>query len=235
MSTPAYPAGVWCADFEFHPEHGQDGNPLVPICLVIQGGHAGVIRRYWRDELIGMPQAPFPTTADALLVAYNASAEMACFAALNWPFPVNVLDLYAEFRNLTNGLPLPAGKGLLGALTYFGEPCMAASQKDVMRDLILSAGPWTADERTAISAYCEADVVALVRLYRRPDRLAACLAARSVRGVCGGQRVAWRSPGPGRLGDAVRAEPAYSPAVDCRSRRGLRRLYRGQLSRSAVC
>ena len=167
MSTPAYPAGVWCADFEFHPEHGQDGNPVVPICLVVQEVHAGVIRRYWRDELIGMSQAPFPTTAEALLVAYSASAEMACFAALNWPFPANVLDLYAEFRNLTNGLMLPAGKGLLGALTYFGEPCMAATQKDVMRDLILSAGPWTADEREAISAYCEADVVALVRLYRR--------------------------------------------------------------------
>ncbi len=44
---------------------------------------------------------------------------------------------------LTNGArSLPAGSGLLGALTYFGLPGMAADAKDAMRDLILTRSSW---------------------------------------------------------------------------------------------
>jgi hypothetical protein len=32
--------------------------------------------------------------------------------------PANILDLSAEFRCITNGRTVPAGKGLLGALAY---------------------------------------------------------------------------------------------------------------------
>ena len=119
-----------------------------------------------------MRSAPFATDASTLFIAYNASAEMACFGALGWPPPVNILDLYAEFRNLTNGLPLPAGKGLLGALVYFGEPAMEATKKELMRDLILAGGPWSAAQQASILDYCEADVNALTRLYLRMGGLA---------------------------------------------------------------
>ncbi len=57
---------------------------------------------------------------DTLFVAYYASAEIGCHLALDWEIPVNILDLYVEFRNLTNGLPTPCGVGLLGAMSYFG-------------------------------------------------------------------------------------------------------------------
>ena len=33
---------------------------------------------------------------------------------------MNVLDLFVEFRNLTNGLEKPCGNSLLGALAWFG-------------------------------------------------------------------------------------------------------------------
>jgi hypothetical protein len=62
---------------------------------------------------------------------------------LGWPHPVHLLDLFAEFRCLTNGLRLPHGSGLLGALLHYGLPTIGGEQKDEMRDLILGGGPWT--------------------------------------------------------------------------------------------
>ena len=46
-----------------------------------------------------------------------------------------VLDLYAEFRCLTNGLDPYCGNGLLGALAWFGLDAMAAADKKSMRRL----------------------------------------------------------------------------------------------------
>lgn len=169
MCHPVYPGGIWLIDFEFHPQDGIEGNPLSPVCMVALNILADTVNSYWRDELLQMEAAPFPTDSSALIVAYNASAEMSCFRVLNWPVPVNILDLYAEFRNATNGLLLPAGKGLLGALIYFGEPHMATAAKDAMRELILGCGPWTEQEQQTILKYCAADVIALARLYLRME------------------------------------------------------------------
>jgi DNA polymerase I len=78
--------------------------------------------------------------------------------------PMCILDLFVEFRNLTNGIPTIAGAGLLGALTHFGLDGMGATEKDDMRALILGGGPWSDGERAAILDYCGADVMALERL-----------------------------------------------------------------------
>jgi hypothetical protein len=78
--------------------------------------------------------------------------------------PQRILDLFTEFRARTNGLDVPAGKGLLGALAYFGLDSIGAVEKDDMRALVLRGPPWTEDERVAILNYCEADVEALQRL-----------------------------------------------------------------------
>lgn len=157
--------GIWCMDFEFHAAGRRAGNALHPVCLVATELNSGAVIRVWQNELRAMPRPPFPVSEGALSVAYMASAEMACFQALGWPPPANVLDLYVEFRNLTNGLPLPAGNGLIGALTYFGEPSIGAMEKEAMRELVLSGGPWSADEQKQILDYCESDVIALRRLF----------------------------------------------------------------------
>lgn len=68
-------------------------------------------------------------------------------------------------RRLTNGLPLPAGRGLLGALAYYGLDSIGADEKGSMRDLILSGGPYSASERLAILDYCQTDVDALASLW----------------------------------------------------------------------
>jgi hypothetical protein len=60
------------------------------------------------------------------------------------------LDPYIEFSNLTNNLPVPAGRGLLGTMAYFGLDSMAVTEKEGMRDLALRGGPWTSEERAAL-------------------------------------------------------------------------------------
>jgi len=101
---------------------------------------------------------------DSLFVAYYASAEVSCFLALGWPVPVRVLDLYVEFRCANSGRPVPAGFGLLGALTAYGLPGMAAVDKEDMRDLAKRGGPYTAHEREALLVYCQSDIDALADL-----------------------------------------------------------------------
>ena len=102
-----------------------------------------------------------------MFVAYYASAELGCFLALGWPLPAHILDLYAEFRVETNGLDLPCGRGLLGALQFYGLDHMDAAEKGEMRDLALRGGPYSTAEREALLAYCAADVAALAKLLPR--------------------------------------------------------------------
>ena len=92
--------------------------------------------RLWRDQF--GPEPPYPIDADTLFVAYYASAELGCHLALGWPMPARILDLYAEFRDRTNGLTTPAGSGLLGALAYFGLDTIGATEKADMRALVMT-------------------------------------------------------------------------------------------------
>jgi len=165
MAAPIYSEGVRFVDFEFHPARCHEGNPPVPVCMVVREWSSGHTRRYWQDELQLMGSAPFPTCDRALCVAYFASAEMDCFQVLGWALPTHLLDLFAEFRCLTNGLRLAHGSSLLGALLHYGLPTISGEQKDAMRDLVLTGGPWNKSEQTAILDYCQSDVVALDQLF----------------------------------------------------------------------
>ena len=66
----------------------------------------------WQDELRRMSRPPYPIDTSALFVAYYAFAELGCHLALGWPMPPRILDLHAEFRAATNGLPTIAGSSL---------------------------------------------------------------------------------------------------------------------------
>jgi len=59
---------------------------------------------------------------------------------------------------------VPAGKGLVGALTYFGLDTIGAQEKNAMRDLALRGPPWTDAERADLTEYCASDTAALERL-----------------------------------------------------------------------
>jgi DNA polymerase-1 len=90
---------IWIIDFEFE---SPDGEIPAPICFVARELRTGNTIRMWRDALLAMRQAPIPGDSETLIVAYYASAEMLCYRALGWDLPTNVLDLFPEFRRLTN-------------------------------------------------------------------------------------------------------------------------------------
>jgi DNA polymerase-1 len=152
-------AEVWPADFEYMAEPGE--NP-VPVCLVARELKSGRTIKRWKDSLGPVP--PYPTDSSSLFVAYYASAELSCHLALGWPMPERVLDLFTEFRCATNGKTVTNGNGLIGALVYHGLDSIDSDEKEGMRALILSGGPWSSLEREGILDYCEGDVAALARL-----------------------------------------------------------------------
>jgi hypothetical protein len=123
---------------------------------------SGRVIRLWADELGSAP--PFDVGPDSLFVTYYASAELGCFLSLGWPMPVRILDLFTEFRNLTNGTFPLAGNSLLEALFYFGLDGIGAGEKDEMRQLALRGGNYSAEEKAALLHYCKSDVEALSRL-----------------------------------------------------------------------
>ncbi|MGN7611303.1 DNA polymerase [Magnetococcales bacterium HHB-1] len=153
---------IWCVDFEFSSPAGENPDP---ICLVAWDILSGKKIRLWKTQLKKTDQPPYNCGEKALFVAYYASAELGCHLALGWPLPIHVLDLFAEFRNLTNGLTLPSGAGLLGALFWFGLPATSVAEKKTMQQLALRGGPWSIEEKNALLDYCEEDVKALHALF----------------------------------------------------------------------
>jgi DNA polymerase I len=126
---------------------------------------SGKQARYWADDLAGMGAAPFPIDGQSLTIAYYASAEMGCFLSLGWQLPEHVLDLFAEFRCLTNGKTVPSGNGLLGAMAFCGLDVMSALSKDANRGLAMRGAPFSSCEREILLTYCESDVESLAKLF----------------------------------------------------------------------
>jgi DNA polymerase-1 len=150
---------VWVCDFEFV---SKPGERPIPVCMVALEIRSGAKLRLWRDQFGRRP--PFGIGPDTLFVAYYASAELGCFLSLRWPTPVRILDLFVEFRNLTNGWPTVAGNSLLGALAHFGLDGIGTGEKQQMRECVLRGGSWSKEERRDILDYCQSDVDALGQL-----------------------------------------------------------------------
>jgi len=131
--------------------------------MVAREYYSGQLQRLWLDG-IDKPACPLPMGENSLYVAYYASAEMNCHLALDWPLPKYLLDLSCEFRCQTNGLSLPAGKGLIGALSAKGLEHISFTEKEEMQQLALRGGPYSAAEQLALTDYCQTDVDALIAL-----------------------------------------------------------------------
>ena len=154
LSTLGY-RHAWCIDFEFVAPPGHKPRPvcMVAMCLI-----TGEAIHLWGGQ---MSACPFDVAPDNLFVAFYASAETSCFDVLGWPRPCRMLDLFTEFRCLTNGIGSGHGNGLIGALLYYGLPTIGGEEKNAMRDLIMGGGPWSEEQAAQIVAYCESDVDAL--------------------------------------------------------------------------
>jgi len=95
---------VWRVDYEYRASAGERPTP---VCVVARELRSGRLIRSWADQFINHSSPPYPTGPDVLFVAYYAPAELSCHLAVGWPLPARVLDLYAEFKCLTSGLPTP--------------------------------------------------------------------------------------------------------------------------------
>jgi hypothetical protein len=136
---------------------------------------SGETIRMWLDGVVN-PACPITLDDQSLYVAFYAAAETSCHVSLNWAMPRRVLDLYAELRWFLNGRRHSSeselkqrGIGrhsLLAALYYFGlhEHAIDATEKENMRQLSLRGGPYSSEEKRALLAYNETDVIALQEL-----------------------------------------------------------------------
>jgi hypothetical protein len=147
------------SDFEFIAKPGE--RPDV-VCLAWHEEPSGQTHRLWRDQLGADP--PYRTDLSVLHVHFVSNAEVGCHLSLDWPKPARILDLNPEFRCIVNGRTVPAGKGLLGAMAYYGLDSIDSKTKEALRDRIMGGWPFTAEEREEILRYCASDVDAMVRL-----------------------------------------------------------------------
>ncbi len=154
---------VWVVDWEFR---ANPGDVVVPICLVAYEVNSKRVIRLNGEDLQKTKEPPYSVGTDSVMVAYFASAEISCHLALGWDLPSNVIDLYVEFRNRTNGSRLPCGSGLLGALAFFGLGAMSSARKDAMRELVISTPTLSAEQQAEVLDYCEEDVMATAELLR---------------------------------------------------------------------
>src|SRR6516162_9471012 len=154
-------------DFEFR----EDANHLpIPVCMYAREEHSSASISLWRDELLRLTHAPFDTGPDSVMVAFASNAELACFLALGWPFPTNVLDPYVENIVTINGntaiWPPPDEKnrkgrpGLLDALKLHDLPGCGRSkeEKERIRRMILDNEEYTPEQRREIQDYNKDDV-----------------------------------------------------------------------------
>src|SRR4051812_41488151 len=81
--------------------------------------------------------------------------------------PACILDLFAEHRCVTNGLPTPCGNKLIGALALRGLAHIDPGEKEAMRRLVVENTSWSASEQAAVLDYCQSDVDALAALLPR--------------------------------------------------------------------
>jgi len=157
MPTPQ----IWIADFEFI---SREGDRPKPVCFVATEINSGKTHRHWLEG-VENPTLPFDVKDESVTyVAYFSVAEFSCHLVLGWDLPTNIIDLYAEYRTLTNGNLVR--NGLLDACAKYGVQTISQDTKDEMRDRILQGAPYTEEEKKDILDYCETDVTATIALYR---------------------------------------------------------------------
>lgn len=157
MVGARFPFIPYAVDYEYIPR--ADGG-LNVICGVAKNLLTGHMERRWRED---MGRAPFfDCGPEAVLIAFNAQAEMEAHLALHWCFPVNVICLYAEHMLDTNGCDLPVPSetrgSLLSALKCNNLPARQATEKKAVIDRILAGPPYSDNEKTDILNYCQQDV-----------------------------------------------------------------------------
>lgn len=150
---------VVAIDFEFAAFPGERPRITSVVAYELISGRRF---RIFRSQFPSSP--PWATGLDVLVIAFFSSAELGCYRVLGWPMPENVIDLYVEFRWLTNGLAPPGAK-LINVLTYFDLDALGVEEKAALQEALGNdtwPGRYTEEE---VLDYNESDVAALARLF----------------------------------------------------------------------
>jgi|GEM_PF-1068439 len=148
-------------DYEFI---SKDGEIPIPICYVGKNLSTGEYYRHW---ITGEEKTPeYPIDKKSLFIAYMLNAEMGCHLALNFNFPTYKLDLFPEFRSMTNGLKLPFqtpkdGTSLINVCNFLGISTPGVDYKKSMREEILKGSSpldYLEKSQKNILDYCQKDV-----------------------------------------------------------------------------
>ncbi len=152
---------IYVVDFEFK---ANPGERQLPICVAYTEILSGETKALWLE---GTETAcPYPTDEKTLFVAYFSSAEWGCHLSLGWSLPEQVVDLFTEFRRITNGRP-GVSKSLLGACKFFGIDAISESEKGGMREKILTGGSYSETDKQEILKYCASDIVETAELFKQ--------------------------------------------------------------------
>jgi DNA polymerase I len=151
---------VWGVDWEYP---RSEGDPVWPVCCVARELRSGRVIPMWLADQ-APPSCPYDTGPRSLYVGFSIMGDLGCHAALGWPMPHHVIDLFVEYRNISNGLVGLGHTGLVEVLQRYRLPHLAAAEKAAMIDLILAGGPWNAEDQAAILQYCASDTEALAHL-----------------------------------------------------------------------
>jgi len=150
---------IWAIDYEFRSQ----GNPNQPLCYAGKNLLTGETVSRWIDGTEKKPE--YSTDDKTLIIAFVASAEIGCHLSLGFDIPLYILDLYNEFRNLTNGLKLGVNNSLIGASLCYGLSSSNSTHKEHMRNRILQGPPYSPQEKKDILSYCMEDVEMTASLY----------------------------------------------------------------------
>ncbi len=160
-------------DFEYEVADGGLPNVLCMVAYVLDGRcqHVRTIRR-WRGEFGRTP--PFDIGPNALFIAYSAWAEMTCFMALGWEFPVHIFDQHTAYLAASNILyPYNPDEVRKRQRKRLSDACRAylidgwesIDKEQISKDI--GEGRWRNHGKEACLTYCEADVRASTALFRK--------------------------------------------------------------------
>ncbi|MFA4956361.1 MAG: DNA polymerase [Candidatus Methanoperedens sp.] len=155
---------IWSCDFEFN-FIGEGNNPS-PVCFCATELYTQKTFKIWLDGENNIPAPLDFNDPDMTYIAYFAVAEMSCHLQLGWPIPKNILDLYAEWRVLTND-GMHKGNSLLDACKFFDVVTIESAEKEAMRGRIIKGAPFEDLEKIDILSYCETDVLETLELYKK--------------------------------------------------------------------
>jgi hypothetical protein len=167
-------------DFEFELEGGdyglRKGDLPKPLCMVahVLNQHLNHVRtiRLWRGDFGSAP--PFDIDDDTLFVAYSAQAEMMCFQALGWRFPIHIFDQHTAYLAATNVLrpyepdeedrKKPRKRLVDACRAYDLEGWESIDKEAIAEDI--GNGFWRKYGRERVLQYCEEDVAMSVALLK---------------------------------------------------------------------